>query len=110
MDDLIEACQRALKICAVCEGEGTVADGLDEDACSIECPRCFGQGWDARAVIPLVLLHSAKVADGFDDFAYVEWPSGVWLPCNYYELGSVNAGERISETLRLQARAITGEG
>ena len=36
---------RCVKPCDVCEGEGEIADGLDEAACSMPCPRCDGNAW-----------------------------------------------------------------
>lgn len=48
---MVERVAKAITLCPVCEGEGTVADGLDEAACSTPCPPCFGTGFDARAAI-----------------------------------------------------------
>lgn len=40
-----EASDKAVMPCPVCEGEGEIADGLDEAACSMPCPRCDGNAW-----------------------------------------------------------------
>ena len=56
-DELVEAMARAITLCPVCEGEGTVCDGLDEAGCSIPCPPCSGTGYDARALIPVIRAH-----------------------------------------------------
>lgn len=56
-DELIEAMARAITLCPVCEGEGTVCDGLDEAGCSIPCPPCSGTGYDARALLPVIRAH-----------------------------------------------------
>ena len=56
-DELIEAMARAITLCPVCEGEGTVCDGLDEAGCSIPCPPCSGTGYDARALLPVIRDH-----------------------------------------------------
>ena len=56
-DELIEAMARAITLCPVCEGEGTVCDGLDEAGCSIPCPPCSGTGYDARAILPVIRAH-----------------------------------------------------
>ena len=48
MTELIEAVARAetcVCICPQCEGEGSYADGLGDDACTTECTRCKGNGW-----------------------------------------------------------------
>lgn len=36
---------KAVVPCPVCEGEGEIADGLDEAACSMPCPQCDGNAW-----------------------------------------------------------------
>ena len=56
-DELIEAMARAITLCPVCEGEGTVCDGLDEAGCSIPCPPCSGTGYDARSLLPVIRAH-----------------------------------------------------
>lgn len=48
-DPLTEAVARAIKLCDVCDGEGTVCDGMDEAGCSMPCPVCFGTGYDVTA-------------------------------------------------------------
>ena len=36
--------ERAILTCPQCEGDGSVADGLDEAACSQPCSRCDSAG------------------------------------------------------------------
>ena len=44
-------------VCPQCEGEGGYPDGVDEDACHTDCPRCGGNGWivDADAAIAAMM-------------------------------------------------------
>lgn len=37
--------ERCVMVCPQCEGEGSYADGLDDDACTTDCTRCGGDGW-----------------------------------------------------------------
>jgi hypothetical protein len=34
-----------IALCFICGGDGTVCDGLDEAACSYNCPNCDGAGF-----------------------------------------------------------------
>lgn len=61
-DELVEKVARAIAICEVCEGEGHIADGLDEAACSMPCPPCFGTGYDARAALAVAMPAAFEMA------------------------------------------------
>lgn len=46
--------EQCVKPCPACEGEGEIADGLDDAAVSTCCPRCSGNGWLVNvAALPL---------------------------------------------------------
>lgn len=48
LDEILKRSSNALDICRTCEGDGTVADGLDEAAVSTWCPACDGLGCNVR--------------------------------------------------------------
>lgn len=52
--ELVELAARGATLCPACEGDGTVADGLDDAAVSMVCPHCLGSAVDIRAVIAAI--------------------------------------------------------
>lgn len=74
-DKLNELCHLAsqkLPLCVTCEGEGSMADGLDEAACSTACPECNGSGVRYDEALKLAFLTMAAKAHP-DHEHYVEF-------------------------------------
>lgn len=82
--ELVEIACRAISLCSVCEGEGTVCDGLDDAACSMPCPPCFGTGYDTRAVLAAVTPQIEARVTGeivaWLRFGLDDWPDYVAPP------------------------------